>query len=269
MLPLGAFIKNTTQYVYPSIANKNDKYECPDCSRDLILRQGSKRAHHFAHYKTENPCNYYTSPTESQIHKHAKLLMKQLLVSSAQIVMLRTCRYCKKVEGFEIPERDSTSNIEIEFRFEFTGTKIADVAFIENNEIVAIFEICNTHKTDKENRPEPWFEIDAFTLINIANESQSMKFDIPCIRNELCEECSEKNVCKGRGECLLDHPSDIYKFIKNTDFLCEFNCKPIKCPGIRCYVYSQKWALDENGGFCYEGRCKRVMKNFHTKLPYM
>ncbi len=265
MLPLGAFIKNTTQYVYPSIANKNDKYECPDCNRDLILRQGSKRVHHFAHYKTENPCNYYTSPTESQIHKNAKLLMKQLLVSSAQIVMLRTCRYCKKVEGFEIPERDSTSNIETEFRFEFTGTKIADVAFIENNEIVAIFEICNTHKTDKENRPEPWFEIDAFTLINIANEPQSMKFDIPCIRNELCEECSEKNVCKGRGECLQQtNHENVY--IQNIKYQC--NCKPQKCPTEYCGSIEPQWVFDCHGGMCIQCNMLRYFKTRQNKLLY-
>ena len=96
MLPLGAIIKNTNKYVYPSIANKNDVFECPDCHRDLILRQGNKRVHHFAHYKTVNPCSYYTKPTETQIHKDAKMLMKTLLHNNTQITMSRVCICCKK-----------------------------------------------------------------------------------------------------------------------------------------------------------------------------
>jgi predicted RNA-binding Zn-ribbon protein involved in translation (DUF1610 family) len=55
--PLGAFIKNTTKYVYPAVANKSEKYVCPDCNKDLILRKGQIRINHFAHYKSDSPCN--------------------------------------------------------------------------------------------------------------------------------------------------------------------------------------------------------------------
>ncbi len=252
MLPLGALIKDTNKYVYPSIANKNDDFECPDCHRDLILRQGNKRAHHFAHYKTDNPCSYYTKPTETQIHKDAKMLMKTLLHNNTHITMSRVCRCCKENEYYEIPNRDDISNIEIEYRFEYNGTKIADVAFIENNEIIAIFEICNTHKTDNENRPEPWFEIDAFTLINIANMAnicQNKELEIPCIRNELCDKCIETNTCKGFGECLLQTNYE-NKYIKNIDFQCSYNCKAKKCPTQYCNVIAPQWYFD-----CHSGKC--------------
>jgi len=229
MLSLGAIIKNTKQYVYPLIANKNNKFECPECHRDLILRQGNKRVHHFSHYKSVNPCNYYEKPNETQIHKNAKLLMKKILDDKIQFVIKRICRCCEDTEEYEIPERDNTSNIIIEYRFEYNGTKIADVAFIENNEIIAIFEICNTHKTDKENRPEPWFEIDAVTLINIANteSSQNSILNIPCIRNELCDKCIKENICKGSGECLRLLENN--RYIKNQDWKCSYKCVPMEC----------------------------------------
>lgn len=254
MLSLGAIIKNTNQYVYPVIANKHDKFECPECHRDLILRQGSKRVHHFAHYKTDNPCNYYTSPTESQIHKDAKQLMKKILNDNIKIVISRICRCCEEIEEFEIPERDNKSNIEIEYRFEYNGVKIADIAFIGNSEIVAIFEICNTHKTDKENRPEPWFEIDACALIKNANASQNTTLNIPCIRSELCDKCVEKNVCKGDGMCLHQEYDkyDNEFYIKNKDWKCSFNCIPIKCPTQYCKNISPKCLFDCWGGVCID-----------------
>jgi hypothetical protein len=190
MIPLGAINKKTREYVYPKIANKKDKYCCPECDKDLILHQGNIRIHHFVHKFTESePCNYYNFPTESQIHRAAKLLLKTLLDKKEKISFIRKCCHCKKDEEFEIPETTETSNIELEYRFEYDGLKIADVAYIENGEIFCIFEICHTHKTKSENRPEPWFEIDALSLIQNINNTNNSSIKINCIRCEKCEEC--------------------------------------------------------------------------------
>ena len=187
ILSLGAINKLNGEYVYPKIANKKDEYICPECNKDLILCQGEVRVHHFRHKVDNiNPCNHYSNPTETQIHKDAKLLLKKILERKTQISFIRNCCCCKKKEEFEIPEISETSVIEIEYRFEYNGVKIADVAYIDNGELVCIFEICNTHRTCSENRPEPWFEMNAETLIHIANDN-SLK--IPCIRCEKCEDC--------------------------------------------------------------------------------
>lgn len=249
LLTLGAINKNNNQYVYPSIANKKDKYECPECNKELILKQGNKRIHHFSHYATNNPCNYYIKPTESQIHKDAKMLMKTLLHNNTRITVSRICRCCKGEEKYEIPKRDNISNIEIEYRFEYNGTKIADIAFIENKEIICIFEICNTHKTMKENRPEPWFEIDAYELLYKANYNEKSELYISCIRNELCDKCIERNTCNGFGECLLQTDYE-NKYIKNNDYLCIYNCKPKNCPTKYCDAIMPQWVLNCHGGTC-------------------
>jgi hypothetical protein len=188
---LGAINKHTGEYVYPKIANKKDEYSCPDCRKDLILCQGEIRVHHFRHkVDTINPCHYYNKPSESQIHKDAKMLMKMLLDKKTPIAFIRNCANCKKNEEFEIPEISETSSIQLEHRFDYNGLKIADIAYLDAGEIVCIFEICNTHKTSSENRPEPWFEIDALTLIGIANDTSINSLKIPCIRYEKCEECN-------------------------------------------------------------------------------
>ena len=190
VLSLGAINKLNGEYVYPKIANKKDEYICPECNKDLILCQGEIRVHHFRHkVDNVNPCHHYSNPTETQIHKDAKILLKNLLERKIQISFIRNCCCCKKNEEFEIPEISETSVIEIEYRFEYNGIKIADVAYIDDGELLCIFEICNTHKTFGENRPEPWFEINAETLIKIANDNTLTTLQIPCIRCEKCENC--------------------------------------------------------------------------------
>lgn len=195
IISLGAINKITGEYVYPKIANKKDLYICPECNKDLILCQGDIRIHHFRHKNDgTNPCNHYNHPTESQIHKDAKMLLKKILEQKIPISFTRNFFCCKKKNKYEIPEISDSSSIQIEFRFEHNGTKIADVAYIDNKKILYIFEICNTHKTKSENRPEPWFEIDAINFIKMVNESESDSLTIECIRSVKCEKCIKNDL---------------------------------------------------------------------------
>jgi hypothetical protein len=201
MLSLGAINKRTGEYIFPKIANKKDEYICPECNKDLILCQGKIKKHHFRHkVDSIQPCHHYNKPTESQIHKDAKMLMKFLLENKMNIQFIRECVSCKENNVMEIPEITEESIVSLEYRFNYKDElKIADVIHTINDEIKCIFEICNTHKTCGENRPEPWFEIDANNLIKIANDNTLSQIQIPCIRNEKCSECIEKEICIACG----------------------------------------------------------------------
>jgi len=118
--------------------------------------------------------------------------MQKVIENKTHVTFSRCCNRCNKIDEYEIPEIGENSVIKLEYRFENNGPKIADVAYLDNGEIVAIIEIYNTHKTRSEDRPEPWFEIDAETLINMANINNLTCLNIPCIRNETCDECIEK-----------------------------------------------------------------------------
>lgn len=195
ILSLGAFNVDTNEYVHPRFANKKDKYKCPECGKGLILVQGDIRIHHFRHPKDSvNPCNHYSNPTESQIHKDAKRLIKSLLERKIPISLNRKCVCCEKVENHEIPEISETSVIQEEWSFDYNGLKIADVAYLEDGERFCLFEIYHTHKTRSEDRPEPWFEINAETLIQMVNDNNNSvtSLVIPCVRVEKCEVCIEK-----------------------------------------------------------------------------
>ncbi|MDA9072496.1 competence protein CoiA family protein [bacterium] len=192
ILSLGAINKITGEYIYPKIANKKDEYICPECNKELILCQGDIKKHHFRH-KIDNvyPCHHYSNPSESEIHKDAKQLLKTILERKIPISFIRNCCGCHENEEFKIPEISEISVIELEYRFEFNGIKIADVAYIDDGELLCIFEICNTHKTCSENRPEPWFEIDAEALIKLVNSNSINSSKVHCIRCEKCDDCIE------------------------------------------------------------------------------
>jgi competence CoiA-like predicted nuclease len=237
LLSLGAINKQTNEYVYPKIANKKDEYICLECNKDLVLCQGEIRVHHFRHkVDSINPCHHYSNPTETQIHKDAKMLIKTLLERKISISLIRNCCCCKKNETFQIPEIDESSVIKLEYRFEYNGLKIADVAYIDDNDLLCIFEICNTHKTSSENRPEPWFEVNAKTLIKIANDNSLTSLEIPCIRYEKCDNCIEtenanlkdnnieKYVRIKLGQKIFPTP-----IMKGCEFEDENDCKCDRC----------------------------------------
>ena len=189
LIRLGAINKITSQYTTPSHANKQDEFICIDCGNDVIIRQGKIRIHHFAHCKEDIKCNFYSSPNESQIHKNAKILLKYILENKIQLTIKSKCNKCNNIDEYDIPEISESSSIIVEYRFDYNGVKIADIAYIEDNEILCIFEIYNTHKTQTENRPEPWFELDAKNIIESFNNYDLQKIQLQCIRNKTCDDC--------------------------------------------------------------------------------
>jgi hypothetical protein len=197
---MGAINKNTNNYEYPKIASKKCKYKCPDCEKDVIFKKGIILKPHFAHYKSEKPCYYYDKPSETQIHKDAKLLLKTLLDNNHEISFHRECCKClfeePSIFGYKISKNDYNENTKsiMEYKFNYNhSNRSADVALIENDEIKYIFEICYKNKTKEENRPEPWFEINAEDLINQMNSGEIIDEEgtitIQCIRDYKCEEC--------------------------------------------------------------------------------
>jgi hypothetical protein len=202
---LGAIDIETKEYTLPSKASKGRMYECVDCKKRVILRQGNVRVHHFAHYTQTNLCSYYDHPNEAQIHKDAKLLIQKLLQEKNLISFTWNCDNCSGFWGLEeLPSfkyKDGDEAL-LEYR-DPNGKWIADVALVNNNNVRCIIEIKNKHTTTTQ-RPEPWFEIDATNLHKIINEQIEIKkdieketegytppfiFEIPCIRQNTNRKC--------------------------------------------------------------------------------
>lgn len=197
---MGAINKLTNEYEYPKIAQKGKKYICPECKKDVNFCKGQIKQPYFAHKKSDSPCYYYDKPSESQIHKDAKHLLKTLLTNKTQMNFYNVCKDCNdKVYGCcELFEDNYQDNIEaiIEYRFEYNDSKkSADVALIKENNIVYIFEICYKNKTRENTRPEPWVEIKAEEFIRDINNGSLLDekgiLHIQCIRDSICNECEE------------------------------------------------------------------------------
>jgi len=264
---LGALNKLTNEYVLPYIANKQDEHICPDCNKDLILKKGTKRVHHFAHYSDIDPCNYYNKPTESQIHKDAKFLLKWLLEKKVSITFTRKCNREGEIDEFTIPVITETSLIKLEHRFNYNNAlKIADVAYLNNNEVAYIFEICNTHKTNEDDRPEPWFEIDALKLVMTVNQimTQPTELKIECIRDVNCSMCKKfqdldsKNLVE-----LKSNQQDLEWYIRyKTGQRIFIDSEDLEYFKINKNINKNKWHLR----FDFDSRDKSHIDNDNQKI---
>lgn len=207
---LGAINKLTGNYVYPKIANKEDSYKCPDCNKDLVFCNGQVRNPYFRHKKeVSSGCTRYTNPGESVIHKEAKNLLKLILEKQRQICFIKRCRDCRKscIRNVFV---QAHSSVQLEYGFTYGGSRrIADVACINGEHISFLVEICYTHRTCDKYRPEPWFEVDARSFIELVNSDYGDTLRIPCIRGFTCNEClnlhqtykkkSNCDMCSGSG----------------------------------------------------------------------
>ncbi len=209
--PMGALNKETNEYEYSKIANKKNDYECPSCGKDVIFRSGKKNQPHFAHCKSDNPCNYYEKPNETQIHKEGKLIMKNLLHNENTLILYRNCGRCKLTYFEHTIGNDNDYNentfATTEYKFYYNDERrSADVALIEDKKIKYIFEICYSHKTKEEDRPDPWFEINAIDLINNINSIKNAKYKIriECKRDFNCGSCKEHTAKEIEDEILKE-----------------------------------------------------------------
>jgi hypothetical protein len=70
-----------------------------------------------------------------------------------------------------------------------------------------------------------------------------------------------KVTCSGDGYCLYQTNDGYDENTKHSDILCNFQCKPIKCPNfIVCGANYPKWATSR------EGTCLNCGISFHGKL---
>lgn len=213
-LRLGAIHAQTNRFVVPRMADKRDKYQCLECKREVMLCRGSVRAPYFRHLVQTN-CLHYDHPGESSIHRSAKMALQHMLQTQRVLTLRRKCAVCHSdLAEYEVPLGPS-AEVRTEYPFEHQGgTKVADVACVYPGETRphCLFEICHTHPTCAENRPEPWFELDAGEVLRVVDAFLSSSESSPspppqpqplvCIRKERCEDCDRAHARDERRKHL-------------------------------------------------------------------
>lgn len=193
----GAFLKGTNKYIYPSIANKSDKYECIDihCKSRVLLcnnPDNKKLKPYFRHYKGVSCIKYNGSATESEIHKDAKRKIVAVLHKN-DITINKKCisENCKNIKRQIIEKLNPNQKIIQEFTFRYNSTKKqADLCLLDNQIMKYIIEIYNTHRTEECNRPEPWFELNAKDVIK---QVEKLEYIFDCKRYWKCDDCIKKD----------------------------------------------------------------------------
>jgi hypothetical protein len=174
----GAIDVETKRYTIPAYAQKGKEYKCADCNQKVILRKGSIRKAHFAHFSPTNKCQYFEHPNESQLHKDAKYKLAEKLKSKFPIEINNYCPECgTDPAGLYELQVEYSENDEVIIEYRDPNNKyVADIAVLNGEKVKYIFEIKHTHATTTNVRPEPWFE---FTTENIFTDEKRLSENDP------------------------------------------------------------------------------------------
>jgi len=180
------------QLVPPRNGVKKMNYFCPGCKNPAIFKKGTKKIAHFAH-KAKNVCQYYDHPSEGERHKQAKLQLQLALKKRENsIFVIQKCA-CHKEEVSRIKLTDIMGYVVVEHPFVHNGRSCrADIAIVDDDSnMLYIVEICDTHPTDEDRRPEGWVELKADEVLRKLNED-SDSIELYCSRVIIPESCIQK-----------------------------------------------------------------------------
>jgi hypothetical protein len=183
------------RYVLPWQGHKENKYTCWECNENLILKCGEIRVWHFSHLP-KSRCQSYTNPSESQIHRHAKQVLKMILENKLDFQINHLCKKCHKSrvsKSSRFRLQESHKKIEVEKSFIYRGCqRRADIAIWDSskNEAFCIFEIFHTHKTDQFYRPKYFWDLKASDIFEIYDRTKQV---IKC-HKPLCFDCHNEQI---------------------------------------------------------------------------
>jgi len=202
----GAIDQSNDEYSIPRYAIKSRQYKCPCCNEILILKKGTKNRHHFAHFAQDDKCQFYDETKKNQydydrvnecnLHKQAKKVLKRMLEEKTLIVN-RHCAtmQCNTHIEFIIKLKENET-IEIEKPMNLADGRLIkpDVIKMSGNEIVEIYEILDSHRTEEDNRMNlNWYEFKATEIIDKYYDASYNLFDtilLKCCRQTIkCSKC--------------------------------------------------------------------------------
>lgn len=202
----GAFNEKTKNIISPYYAKKEDQefYKCsdPKCREPLVFCKGDVKLEYFRHHPSSNCRNYKEKITnESELHKRAKEVVKELLDNHAVLDIETNCNRCRLTKTCRIIKNNCEVVIECPLNPPYE-TRKADVALVNpNNDIIFIIEIYHSSKTNEENRPDDieWCEIttkqfdDELLTEKLKNSKNStIVVDFKCSKKYVCTKCVEE-----------------------------------------------------------------------------
>lgn len=161
LVPFG--VAEDGRLIARDMVEKGQRYRCPECETELIVKAGEIRRRYLAH-RADTACE-----PESVTHKTAKLLVAQVVNDwksgrGTVPIVERVCSGCSAPWTAPLPLRISGAAVEATVK----GRWRVDVALTQEDEIVAAVEILHTHRTVGEKAsdlPVPWTELSASAVV--------------------------------------------------------------------------------------------------------
>lgn len=224
---MGAIDVTSNHLVLPqqaALLGHDREYRCVSCSQPVMLKAGAIRRPHFAHFPTPEPCTYFEHPSESQIHKTAKLAIASALNNGANVVV--SCKTICTHDSIVDISKPAGGQVRVEHAIGKGCT--ADVALLTpDGNLSALLEIRHTHATLAGTRPEPWYEFNARDVL-LALHADPMSIQLSCKRTDrYCKDCAMPDSVR---VAILGFPP--LHSISRGDLVCTE------------FVYSYGWYLD-------------------------
>lgn len=182
--------------VRPANARRDERYLCPDCNGDLLLRAGSQRQRHFAHRLLPGECDFWH---ETEEHLRAKRLIAGCILLRKPVVFIRKCSECGQLGEQPMP----TDIVKTSYEYRLPSGYRADVALFDvTGALRAVIEVCATHACEPEKvagMHVPWAEFDASHLLTAGIRWQPIA---DCFRPYRCSRCRSARVTAGLGAGL-------------------------------------------------------------------
>jgi hypothetical protein len=231
--------------VAPTQALKTQRYKCPGCEQQLILRQGKVVRAHFSHPASAH-CSF-----ETVLHKAAKLAVASAVKSwistgENRPVIQNRCFSCCSGQSQLLPDR--VKGVEIERRL--TSGHVADIALTDGENVILAIEIVVTHPVSSEkglSLPVYWIELDANAVLEDPINWNPTQL---ALKKFGCKRCYNK-VLQFRQECLaLAKLSDVV--IPESDFLYG----PTECEKCKRWCIAFLW----DKGVCRPNNTPRTVQ---------
>ena len=230
------------ELVRPNDAKPSQRYRCPGCGADLLLRRGELRRPHFAH-RGGDGC----SP-ESSLHRAAKHRVVQVIAEwkrggGARPCVSRPCPSYACDGGIVQDLPDDVTHAEQEVRL--ADGSIADVVLYCGEEQAAAIEILATHRVGPDkaaSMPLPWVELRAEEVLErpywwVAVQDGLQPFDCPaCVkrgeaRGEDLREIEGRALLVAERLDLQLPPSPPYRYVPHQCWRCGAEMLAFLWPG--------------------------------------
>lgn len=169
---------------------------CPVCKRQVTMKLGRKKAHHYAH-RPEDTCP--TSNPETLIHLNCKFHIYEQLKQANEVYLSTSCQLCHKPKPFIW--KQGWDKVEVEYTIDSIRP---DVALIKSGEVIGAIEVYVTHAVDeiKAKRLElyqvDWIEISGHIGFYEGRDAWHPHQPLDPIKQEpkspswLCSECEKR-----------------------------------------------------------------------------